>query len=112
MVPWFVLWIMKTELVIGAVAAVTMLGCGRNEPGTMGGEPGVPETVATGAPAQAAKETSTTDANQPALASEQSASTFDDPATNNAPARQVNEPDASAKTPNESTDPRTALQPR
>lgn len=78
----------------------------------MGGEPGVPETVATGAPAQAAKETSTTDANQPALASEQSASTFDDPASTNAPTRQVNQPDASAKTPNESTDPGTGSQSR
>ena len=90
---------------VGAIAGATLLGCGRNEPGTMGGEPGVPETVATGAPAQAAKETSTTDANQPALASEQSASTFDDAAATNAPARQVNQPDASAKQPNETTRP-------
>src|SRR5688500_3525751 len=97
MLPPFVLWSMKTAVVMAAVAAITMLGCGRNEPGTMGGEPGVPETVATGAPAQAAKETSTTDANQPALASEQSASTFDDPASTNAPTRKVNQPDASAK---------------
>lgn len=112
MLPSFVIWDMKTVLAIGTVAALTMLGCGRNEPGTMGGEPGVPETVATGAPAQAAKETSTTDANQPALASEHPASTFDDPASTNASASQVNQPDASAKTPNQSTDPRKASQPR
>ena len=49
----------------------------------MGGEPGVPETVATGAPAQAARETSTTDEQQPALASEHAASTLDDPASTN-----------------------------
>jgi len=81
---------------VGVFASVLLSGCGRNEPGTMGGEPGVPETVATGAPAQAARETSTTDANQPALASEQAASTFDDPASTNV--NSTTQPDASART--------------
>jgi hypothetical protein len=75
---------MKMFLTLAAASAV-LVGCGRNEPGTMGGEPGVPETVATGAPAQAAKETSHTDRRQPALAQEHAASTFDDPAATNAP---------------------------
>ncbi len=66
-----------------AIAITTFLAaCGRNEPGTMGGEPGVPETVATGAPAQAAKETSHTDRQAPALAQEHAASSYDDPVTN------------------------------
>lgn len=75
---------MKTALAMLCVGVVVMVGCGRNEPGTMGGEPGVPETVATGAPAQAAKETSITDSQQPALASEHASSTFDDPSATNA----------------------------
>jgi hypothetical protein len=62
----------------------------------MGGEPGVPETVATGAPAEAAKETSTTDAGKPALASEQAASTFDDSASTNL--NSTTRPDASTRT--------------
>lgn len=74
---------MKTALAVLCVGLGSLLGCGRNEPGTMGGEPGVPETVATGAPAQAAKETSTTDSQQPALASEHASSTFDDPSATN-----------------------------
>jgi hypothetical protein len=65
------------------LAAATLVGCGRNEPGTMGGEPGVPETVATGAPAETAKETSTTDPDQPALKSEHASSSFDDPSSTN-----------------------------
>ena len=77
------------------MGAVTLAGCGRNEPGTMGGEPGVPETVATGAPAEVAKETSQTDPEQPALKSEQASSTFDDPATTNA--KPATLPDASTR---------------
>jgi hypothetical protein len=80
-----------------SVAGLVLVGCGRNEPGTMGGEPGVPETVATGAPAQAAKETSDTDAHQPALKSEHASSTFDDPATTNASPPTL--PDASTRPP-------------
>jgi hypothetical protein len=86
---------MKFLVSVVALAAA-LVGCGRNEPGTMGGEPGVPETVATGAPATAAKETSDTDADQPALASEQAVSTFEDSASTNAqPQPQL--PDASTR---------------
>lgn len=85
---------MKMGLTMLAAGAL-LAGCGRNEPGTMGGEPGVPETVATGAPAQAAKETSTTDAQQPALASEHASSTFEDPASTNVEA--LKQPDASTQ---------------
>jgi hypothetical protein len=53
-------------------------GCAQNEPGTMGGEPGVPETVATGAPAEAAKGTDSTDRKKSAIESERASSTFDD----------------------------------
>ena len=93
---------MKMLLNLGRVGVVStaligltaLTGCGRNEPGTMGGEPGVPETVATGAPAQAARETSTTDRQQPALASEHASSTFEDNAsTTNA----LGAPDAATK---------------
>ena len=83
-----------------AIVSMFMIGCGRNEPGTMGGEPGVPETVATGAPAQAARATSHTDPQAPALAQEHAASTFDDPATTNASAQAPNEsavPDAAKR---------------
>ena len=76
---------------------IGMIGCGRNEPGTMGGEPGVPETVATGAPAEAAKETSITDPQQPAIKSEHASSTFDDPATTNG--KPATLPDASTRSP-------------
>ena len=65
------------------LASLFLIGCGRNEPGTMGGEPGVPETVATGAPAETAKETSHTDRQQPALAQEHAASTLDERASTN-----------------------------
>src|SRR5687768_8021640 len=67
---------MRGVLIVVGVVAITLVGCGRNEPGTMGGEPGVPETVATGAPAEAAKQTSQTDSDKPALKSEQASSTF------------------------------------
>lgn len=77
------------------VTGLVIAGCGRNEPGTMGGEPGVPETVATGAPAQAAKETSVTDSQQSALKSEHASSTFDDPATTNVTPATL--PDASTR---------------
>jgi hypothetical protein len=73
---------MKILLGMAVMAAAALIGCGRNEPGTMGGEPGVPETVGTGAPAQAAKETSTTDRQQPALALEHDASGLDNAGTN------------------------------
>ena len=73
---------MKLALLLLGTTFV-LIGCGRNEPGTMGGEPGVPETVATGAPAQAAKNTSDTDSQQSAIASEHASSTFDDPAGTN-----------------------------
>ena len=75
---------MKTILCIVAASAV-LIGCGRNKPGTMGGEPGVPETVATGAPAQAAKGTSRTDPKQPAIISEHTASSYDDTVNTNKP---------------------------
>jgi hypothetical protein len=86
---------MKKALVLFGISAVILTGCGRNEPGTMGGEPGVPETVATGAPAQAARETSTTDPEQPALASEHATSTFEDSADTNRSALQA--PNASTR---------------
>ena len=86
---------MRLTLALLAVSATVLAGCGRNEPGTMGGEPGVPETVATGAPAQAAKESSITDPPQPALASEHASSTYDDPATTNANPATL--PDASTR---------------
>ncbi|MGZ8939842.1 MAG: hypothetical protein ACXW32_11580 [Limisphaerales bacterium] len=88
---------MRIVLVSIGLAGLVLAGCGRNEPGTMGGEPGVPETVATGAPAQAAKETSMTDPEQPALKSEHASSTFDDPATTNANPPTL--PDASTRAP-------------
>lgn len=74
---------MKTLL--GLTLTLLLTACGRNEPGTMGGEPGAPETVATGAPAMSASETSRTDPQQSALASEHASSTYDDPARTNAP---------------------------
>lgn len=86
---------MRIALVIFGIGSTLLSGCGRNEPGTMGGEPGVPETVATGAPAQAAKETSTTDARQPALASEHASSTFEDASSTNVKA--LGSPDASSQ---------------
>ena len=61
----------------------------------MGGEPGVPETVATGAPAEAAKESSQTDSGQPALKSERASSTFDDPSSTNG--KPATRPDASTR---------------
>jgi len=82
-------------LALIAASAFVLASCGRNEPGTMGGEPAVPETVATGAPAQAAKETSTTDADQRAPNSEHASSTFDDAASTNV--NSTTRPDASTR---------------
>lgn len=63
--------------IVSAVFTVILLGCSRNEPGTMGGgNPGVPKTVATGAPAEAIKETPASDPKSSSKDLERSASTF------------------------------------
>ena len=85
------------KIMLALAFALLLTACGRNEPGTMGGEPGAPETVATGAPAMAASETSRTDPQQPALASEHASSTYDDPARTNVPI--TTRPDASTRNP-------------
>lgn len=68
---------MKNAVLGAALAATVLAGCGRNEPGTMGGEPGVPPSASTGAPAEAAKESAVSEAQGSAMQSEQGSSTFD-----------------------------------
>jgi hypothetical protein len=85
---------MKKEL--GALAGLLLLaGCGRNEPGTMGGEPGVPPSQATGAPGEAAKHSTVADRDASAIKSEQGQSTFDRGETNSPSGLAA--PDASTK---------------
>ncbi|HTG45201.1 MAG TPA: hypothetical protein VK633_11790 [Verrucomicrobiae bacterium] len=64
-------------------SAVLLAGCGKNEPGTMGGEAATPRTVATGAPAETAKDSNVSNARRSAIQSEHAASTFDDSAGTN-----------------------------
>jgi hypothetical protein len=85
-------------ILVASILAALFVGCGKNTPGTMGGEPGTPKTVATGAPAQAANGSEVSDPNRSALASERASSTFDDSASTNA--HPVTQPDASTRSPN------------
>jgi hypothetical protein len=75
---------MRGKFLAAGLLAVAA-GCGKNEPGTMGGEPATPKTVATGAPAQAAKESVVSNPKQSARDSEHAMSTFDDSTRTNSP---------------------------
>jgi len=89
---------MKRIFVSAAALIGLLAGCGKNQPGTMGGESGTPRTVATGAPAQAAKHSEVSNPNRSAIASEHASSTFDDSASTNS--HSVTLPDASTRDPN------------
>jgi hypothetical protein len=73
---------MKEILFTGALALL-VAGCGKNEPGTMGGEPATPKTVATGSPAQAAAGSEVSNPKASAIESEHAMSSLEDSSQTN-----------------------------
>ena len=70
------------NLLLGLCGAALVTACGRNEPGTMGGEPGAPASVATGAPGEYQEEH--LDSDDPALHLERLHTNFEEPVATSA----------------------------